>query len=682
MPVYQIKLANGKVQSFEAPTEEAAIKGAQNYWRQLQENQVAPSVTDRQYSPLESVVGGIAAGASLNWADEMKASMGHSADQIFAQAQEAGLSPEQARYIAPWGAAFTAPLALLADTETSPEEEQLRQIYDAEYQSMQAQNPWAYLAGEAAGAIGTGLGAAKVAGGTIGAAGSPWLNRAMYPVIGGVEGMIYGSGGAQPGQREAGALVGGATGAVAGAAAPALLSGFKWSWNILKRATNLGDQRAQLGAADAIRHVAELEGVSVNDVSSWMQSNPDLTLGDFSPRFRNLMLESVASGTRGGRETAASYYNTRNAADAAALPGALDQAMGTQGRTYRGTLETLEKERGTIGDEYFAGIYEGLPKPRYKGGKLMNPDELGMDARRAAIFRNPDFKEAWNRAGDAMALRRGTDRPISFWDQLQAARRYLGSMGNKAKRAGDDAVSADLYRMKSDVTSWLDDMTEGGVSDASGRYATTFEIGEAAEAGRNLFRGNTPFEVLDDYADLTGDAKQAFVTGVKDAVKQQVLNGGGDEVTTNILNKRLRGRLKAVLGDDAQEIFDVVDNAIERAGPGVHAARIAALSQQSPPIVTGGVLAGMAIGNPLIVATNLLSRLKMRVEHLDPKMADYILGLTAKQVRDPKVAQEVIEMLTPVYRDHFGEASLAGLFTGGQMGGLNNRGALDADRRD
>ena len=691
MPVYKVKLPSGEIESFQADSEEAAATMASQYYAQLANVRTEPSVTDEPVSPGQAALRGLGAGATLNWGDEMKAAWGTSADNLRQGLVDQGFPSQFAHPAAAIGATVTAPWNAFGrmigdDGNVRPDEESLRAAYETEQRAAQEQHPWMYGAGEAAGA----LGAAAIGARTPAAIGirpaDVWASRAMYPVIGGAEGALYGSGGAQPGERATGAAMGGTLGAATGLALPALLKFGRMSVDTLRRAYLASpDVAGRMGAMDAIKRVAELEGVTVKEVSDWMADNPNLTLADYSDRFRNLMLEAMARGSKEGRETTGRFFQARNRDAASGLPGALDEVMGTQGRTYRGTVQELADTRGQIGREQYQGIFENAPKAKTQAvvdpktgeatQKLTGVEGFSDEQNKQllALLRRPDVKTAMMRA-DRLMANEGIENP-TLWQRLHWVQHGLNDMA-KGSRPGTMS-RAQRVQLKREVQGFLDDNIPG-YKDARGQYADTFAIQEAAEAGRNIFKGNKPFEDLEEWADLEGDAKKAFVVGVKDAIKQQVLNAGGDAAKETVLNQNMRSRLRTVLGEDADEIFGLIDSEIEKARPGILATRVAALDTQMPATITGGTYAGAAIGNPLIVASGILNRLQMRVQHMTPEMADKVMSLTARRLDDPQVAMEIIEMLAPEFRRQYGNAALAGVLSGKFTDSIiRDRGALE-----
>jgi hypothetical protein len=534
------------------------------------------------------------------------------------------------------------------------------------------QHPVTAYGSEVAGGVATGYGAGKLALTGIKNApaaiqgvgnlirGSTAARTASYAGLGALEGATYGSLAAEPGERGSGALWGGIFGGVAAPAMAGASAIGGWTWGKVRQALSDAQPVARQKAAQILQEVARQEGVSVDDVVGFLRQNPDLTLADFSDKFRGEMAHALPAATREGREGAVSYYRGRNREAAGRLEAQVDETMGTRGRTFQQRLDEISAEKGRIGREQYETVLNSVDDPpRTAEGGWQLPDE------RAALLQRPSVARAWREA-EELAAENG-EEVTSFWQRLHWARSAMGRQIDQAKRNTPSDLKH-LIENKKALDDWLDTDVPG-YGQARQQYADQYSIQRAAENGRNLFAGNKPFELLDDMADLVpGSAEQeAFVIGVKDAIRQEIRKRGANTVR-GVLNESQRSRLRAVLGDEVDEIFNAIDNEVARGESGVLAERVRGEMQNPMPLLGGGETTALAIGNKAIAAASLVGRIRGMANQVTPATADELLKLLARPMRTPQEIAEVERALTQILRQHYGSAGIGGAL-GGEFGG-------------
>jgi hypothetical protein len=334
--------------------------------------------------------------------------------------------------------------------------------------------------------------------------------------------------------------------------------------------------------------------------------------------------------------------------------------MGTRGRTFQQRLDEISAEKGRIGREQYETVLSSVDDPpRTAEGGWQLPDE------RAALLQRPSVARAWREA-EELAAENG-EEVTSFWQRLHWARSAMGRQIDQAKRNTPSDLKH-LIENKKALDDWLDTDVPG-YGQARQQYADQYSIQRAAENGRNLFAGNKPFELLDDMADLVpGSAEQeAFVIGVKDAIRQEIRKRGANTVR-GVLNESQRSRLRAVLGDEVDEVFNAIDNEVARGESGVLAERVRGEMQNPMPLLGGGETTALAIGNKAIAAASLVGRIRGMANQVTPATADELLKLLARPMRTPQEIAEVERALTQILRQHYGSAGIGGAL-GGEFGG-------------
>jgi hypothetical protein len=638
------QLAQGLNRALEAGDMEAAAE-LRDALRQVQGASIMDPKRGPQVSQGQTAVSSWRQGGTFGRGSETMGAVGARADSAYQGMRDAGVPSWLAR---PAGAIGS--MLMPSTYEGDQNRAGLTRAYEDERVAGTEQHPWTAGAAELGGALVPGIGIGKATTPLFNAMpNSRVLRAAGYSALGAGEGFLYGSGANMDDRME-----GGKDGAVLGAIAAPAMAGLGvfggWGIGAWNRAFRSSDMVTKEQAARALRKVADAEGVKPDDVIQWLQEDTTRTLADYSTRFKGAMGNAVARAHKDAREETVANYASRSKKDAGALEIRADEIMGTGGRTYREVVKEMADTREQLGQQEYQTILQAArgTKPR-----------LDADAQR--LMKDPDIANALE---DGKVLAQKFDATNeSFWDQLHWAQSALNDKIGAAYRAGHSALGTGLRRQREQILDILDNGVPGYEA-TRGKYSTAYDIERAAEAGRNLFTGNKPFEALDDMAKLEGDKAAAFVVGAKDAIRQRIRDAGDNAANTDILPSRLRHRLKAVLGeDDIDELFRHVDEARKRGETGILAAKAKTMIEEPTPPVSGDL--GLFLTHWQAVAGRTIKRILDMGDAIPPRVADEMLELLAKPIKTKEQAEAVRRAITQLETRYTGAAGF-----GGTLGGI------------
>lgn len=612
-----------------------------------------PSVMDEQVSPMRALAAGIGEGGSFGWRDEIQGRMGAGADQGYQGLRAAGAPEWLAR---PAGFITGGIPGLFQGGE---EADFLTNASRDEMTRAREQHPGLAYGGEVAGALATGVATGNVLAPAANA--GRLAQGARYAMIGGTEGTLYGAG-AGDDNRMAGALMGGGLGVGFSIAAPVAMAAAKMTWPALKRALGAADPAVNARARKLLSEIAEREGVTPEDVvqtlrDSWVSRSPQdapMTLADVSDVFRGGLATGLTGARKEAREAAVGFYSGRGRDAAGRLDEAAQGVLGVRGQTHAGTMAGLRQQAQEMGEQEYRAMFRG------EGAQgVAVPDWL-----EARMRNSPLLREAWDRADQLLAAQ-GNEVPGNA-ARLHEMKKYLSK---KARSMGSEAESATFKQNAAEISEYLGEKIPG-YTDLSARRADLYQIEEAAELGRNLFTGRRSIEQIEGAAALQGDELEAFKIGIRDALRQRSMDAGGDP--KRMLNGKHREMLRKVFGDDGvKELLDQVDYEAGLMRTQSVAETTMAQLGQNPDLTTGGMLATLGMGQKVLLAAQVLGRLRALSRYMSPEDHGALVDLLTKKVRTAEDAAIMIEALTPLANRYFGAAGGAAA-----MGGATTSGVL------
>lgn len=208
-----------------------------------------------------------------------------------------------------------------------------------------------------------------------------------------------------------------------------------------------------------------------------------------------------------------------------------------------------------------------------------------------SIFRSPAFKDVYQRTVNSMVNRadkgvdpdaikqmvdmsyddfiRMLDKGDAFvpFDFLDQAKRNLGSLGQRAKRAGDNDLADQYFDVSRQVRDAADDRVRG-YKDARAKFAGEAEIEEAMDLGRQFDR-KTPAEIREIISDMNESQKKAFLSGAVDALRVKIGSTRRDRDLLTALNLDSpfqEQRLAAIMGGKDSPAFKAFMDAVKTEG--------------------------------------------------------------------------------------------------------------------
>jgi hypothetical protein len=154
--------------------------------------------------------------------------------------------------------------------------------------------------------------------------------------------------------------------------------------------------------------------------------------------------------------------------------------------------------------------------------------------------------------------------PFDFLDQ---AKRNLGSLGQRAKRAGDNDLADQYFDVSRQVRDAADDRVRG-YKDARAKFAGEAEIEEAMDLGRQFDR-KTPAEIREIISDMNESQKRAFLSGAVDALRVKIGSTRRDRDLLTALNLDSpfqEQRLAAIMGGEGSPAFKAFMDAVKTEG--------------------------------------------------------------------------------------------------------------------
>ncbi|MGH1414837.1 MAG: hypothetical protein ACRBB0_15220 [Pelagimonas sp.] len=363
----------------------------------------------------------------------------------------------------------------------------------------QERYPGAYGTGKTAGAIMTGVGTG-VATAPLAVGRTALGAMARGAVLGGAEGALWGSGGAEEGEKAQEALKYGQIGAGLGAAVPGAVHvasrGLGAADDLVRGVLNRGNEaRANRAALETLRKSGRnLDDVADDVALAARQGQPEFRMMDALGTAGARRASGIARAGDDGAEEIAQFLRLRQLDQGDRLGGFIDDAFQTKGTTAAKTKADLTAKRGEVADVMYSAAREnakpvdtrpaiGVIDQRIGGMKGSNISGDGIDAK-LARFRDrlradpaPD--------GELSRELSDFDRVLGVKQDVQDAvgAALRGGRNNEARELGklvkqlDQALerSSDAYRLANDsfraASQVIDSVDEGAKMATRGRGA-------------------------------------------------------------------------------------------------------------------------------------------------------------------------------------------------------------------
>lgn len=241
------------------------------------------------------------------------------------------------------------------------------------------------------------------------------------------------------------------------------------------------------------------------------------------------------------------FIHDRMAKRGSRIIASADQALGTNGAEFGGTLKNLSALREADAAPYYKQLDGVTVKVDDDlAGVLQRANETFSGAQKRANLRGEPPIELSN-------IQPGDEVPLSVLDTIK---RTLHDSATKAKVGGEPGLARDYHDVRHVLTSKLDDLSpkdELGQSiykQARDAWSGPSAMMDAAQLGRSALHADK-FELQDELAKLGRSEIDAFKMGVLQGIKEQAGSQGGATGILNMWkNDNLRDRLKMLFGDE------------------------------------------------------------------------------------------------------------------------------------
>lgn len=507
-----------------------------------------PSTGERVLSKIGSLARGAVQGLTMGHGDEAVGALSFQRDE---DAPVVGLQPDQ-----------SAPDRYRTARDAS------RAKDDAAQQA----NPGLFAIGEFAGGVTSGAALPFMRGAT--AANAGLLRATLQGAKGGAAaGAVYGAGKAKtvgdiPGEAAANAAFGG----IAGAAAPSVMKALTATGRGASRALP-EPVRAKLPTVlrDApeprvapVARGLERAGVTPDELTARL-STPEATraglmLADEVPE----LAEAVGTLPGRGARQVADALTTRAQGRTARTNEAVDDALGTRGRSAKQTRDVLEAQRAMDAEPLYEAVRQ-LP-------------DVADDRLDAIVNASPRLQRMYRQAQEEWTERAATQgiagrqatgaRATADGEHSMAVmerfKRKLDDAIKTAQKRGADSDVEQLSGVQHELLTVLDEVTEGGYARAREAYAGPSRSLDALKEGKkaHLTRDDDLREIVQAMG--TQERETARV-GVADMMRRnprwvRKLTGDDPNVTVN------RAKLREALADD--DAYNTVIRAVEAEAKG------------------------------------------------------------------------------------------------------------------
>lgn len=394
------------------------------------------------------------------------------------------------------------------------------------------QHPIATTAGEVTGAI-AGLGG-MVASKVIGTGAKIGGQIARGVGVGAAEGAAYGAGTAEnmqdvPGEAATGAMIGGTI----GGGVPAALAGLRAGGRAITATV-----RPSVAADARVAAALEADGVSLNELNrrakEAQRMGKPATLADMGGENIRRELEAIAQSPGPQAELIDKAMEARNKQQLQRISKDLVRATGQDAEDVIDVINATKEARR----EAAAPLYDkAMQYPIEQSDTVvkMYDDLMGSRLGKRVAGKARDLLDDFDNA--------------PLMDRIDAVKKAIDDHIGKAKRAGESNIVAMATRRKNELLAEVD-RANPAYRQAREVWGTEEGYLNALDAGRGILKpGNTSSAVQHSWQDLSNYEREAYRTGVLDAIITRMRQNPAKE--PNLLNvirsPEIRDKLAVVM---------------------------------------------------------------------------------------------------------------------------------------
>ena len=336
-----------------------------------------------------------------------------------------------------------------------------------------------------------------------------------------------------------------------------------------------------------------------------MTQGPEATIAGAGGQTAKSYLDLMATLPGQGKELVEQFIRNQQATRAKRLVTAADEALGTSGKTYTGTLDALVTEKKTVS----APLYKQL-----EGVSVRVDDELSklIQASKTAHGGAELLAELKRTTPiDISKIKTGDDIPFDALDKVKQALYDLAE-NSKGEFGKPTTLSGAYNDLRVALTNKMDALSpkdkNGSIyKQARDAFGGPAELEGAVKAGRNAMKEDA-IKVADATKGMGASEIEAYRIGVLQSLKDKVGTEGGQTSLLKMWKEPATSdKLKEIFGNDYRKFAaDVAREArlkeIESVGRGAQTAQrlMAAEDDALRNTVQAGQAVGSAVqGNPI-----------------------------------------------------------------------------------
>lgn len=389
--------------------------------------------------------------------------------------------------------------------------------------------PDQYRKGRTGGAITSGLGSAAITG-PLAAGGTLLGTMGRGALLGGIEGAIWGSGGAEgygDKLKEAGKY--GLVGAGIGGAAPAVVAGtmrgVRAAGDMLGGAANLGNKgRAQRAVVESLKKSGrKLPQVSDDVARAAREGQPQYRLMDAMGVAGQRRASGIARTGDDGAEEIAQYLRQRQMDQGDRMLDFVDDAFETKGTTAAKTRDALTAQRGANADAAYASARGNAAPVDVRGALSVIDDRIGgmKGARVAGDGIDAKLSQFRNRLAATKPPKGELSRELSDFDRVLGVKQDVQDAIGAAVRAGRNNEARELGKLVKELDSALE-----GASDmyraANDQFRQASRVIDSVDTGADMAKRGRPEDTVSKFRDMTPDQQSAARVGYGDTVSESI----------------------------------------------------------------------------------------------------------------------------------------------------------------
>lgn len=464
---------------------------------------------------------------------------------------------------------------------------------------------------------------------------------------------------------------GAAVGAVFGAGTPIVTSGINAIVNQVaprfsdRRATDFAREKvAEALARDADGTVAQSDPI-LRATARMQTLGPEARVVDAGGQNTRQLLDTIATLPGSTKNSVERAIRERQAGRAGRLVDAADDALGTRGADFQGTIDRFVADRQQAATPLYNQL-RGL-------AVQVDDDVAGLLSRTSSVHRDAErlYQIKTGQPIDLSSLKPGDPVPFEVLDTLKGT---LYDAGTSAKRAGNNRLGSAFDDARVGLTRKLEELSpkdQQGNSiyrQALDAWSGPSQMIDAAEIGRRAMRDDA-FAVQGALRGMTVSEMDAMRIGALQALREKVGTQSGQTSLLKMwMEPATRDRLRTVFGNDYRQFAaDVAREArlkgLEQVGRGSQtAARQFGAGDLDMAAINdaASIARSAATGSPMGVAQGIASAWN-RVRTPEPAR-DAIGRLLLS--RDPNEIQSLTGLLDDINRTRADNAVRAGQFSG------------------